>query len=383
MNKKGKMKDEHNLDRLFREGMEEVDIPFREEDWMAMSEKLDQQDKKSTFPIWWSVLTAAAASILIFFVFFNAPKKVDTVKRIEKSQKPVVSPKNLPVEMPVAQKIDKQPVGEQQLAIKQPVITKGETLPVKKNTEIRILQPVHTAITLRKEYPGDAALVEAKINQTALAGLSFGKFKPTEKELQKLVEPQRLSFTVMAAPDISSTSSSINNKVSTDVGLLVNYAMTKRIGLSTGIIYAKKLYDYNSNGRLVNGYVGTDWSVQADCKVLDLPININYRVFNKGNVAFNASAGISSYLMLNEKYQLTSGPTSAVSNETVTGNKHFFGVANLSVSVERKVNANFSIGLQPFIKLPLTGIGKYEGNLSSVGLSVLLNVKGFDRINHL
>ncbi|MFW0718553.1 outer membrane beta-barrel protein [Pedobacter sp. N23S346] len=373
MNKKGKMKDEHNLDKLFKEGMEEVDIPFREEDWMAMSEKLDQQEKKTRFPIWWSILTAAAASILIFFVFFNAPKKIESAKRIEKSQEKIVELKNTPVELPVDRKTDQQENVNQV-----PFVTRREVINVDSDTGLKILQPVNIETVIGEKSGNLIALIESKMKSTALQGVSVSKSKPADEALLKMVQPQRLSFTLMAAPDISSTSSSINNKVSTNVGLMINYALTRKISLSTGVIYAKKLYDYNSRGRLVAGYKDTNWNVEANCKVLDLPVNIDYRVFKKRNIAVNVSAGVSSYLMLNEKYKLTTGPALTVTREEVTGNKHFLGIANFSVSVERNVNSRLSVGLQPFLKLPLTGIGKYEGNLSSAGLSVLLNIKNLN-----
>lgn len=376
------MKDEHNLDKLFKEGLEEIDTPFREEDWMAMSEKLDQQERKTISPLWWSLIAGTAAAVMVFFLFFNTPKNNNSAQRTNKKQPKAIVPEikgtitekgNLAEEQ-IAQSRPNTEVYKSPTSLKSPSSHKK---PITNGIEptMRDLQVVDNQIALKNASGNLIELIDAKLNRTAFADVKFGRFKPTEKELQKMAAPQRLSFTFMAAPDISSTSSSINNKVSTDVGLMVNYALTKKIGVSTGVIYAKKLYDYNSRGQVVSGYTGTDWSVDANCKVLDLPINLDYKIFKKRNIAVNVSAGVSSYIMLNEKYQLTTGPALTVTNEEVTGNKHFLGVANFSVSVERKVSSRLSVGLQPFVKLPLTGIGKYEGNLSSAGVSVLFNIK--------
>ncbi|MNR56356.1 hypothetical protein D3C85_1769110 [compost metagenome] len=71
---------------------------------------------------------------------------------------------------------------------------------------------------------------------------------------------------------------------------------------------------------------------------------------------------------------MKSGPDRRISRVEVSNkNQHILGVANLSVSVERKLNSSMSIGLQPFVKLPLTGIGNYDVKLNSTGVSVFLN----------
>jgi hypothetical protein len=78
--------------------------------------------------------------------------------------------------------------------------------------------------------------------------------------------------------------------------------------------------------------------------------------------------------MLNERYDLTSGPERSASRVEVSNqNQHLFGLANLSVSVERKINSSLSIGVQPFVKLPLTGIGNYDIRLNSTGVSVFMS----------
>jgi len=363
------MKDEHNLDKLFKEGLDEIDIPFHEPDWAEMSKKLDQQDQKPKFPLWWSLCAAAAASILIFFIFFNTPKNNHTVSRIKKNQ-PLVSPKSNPADTLIHQDVEKSFVNSQA-----PVVADQQVLAKITDSAIRNLQPVLSKVVIAGEGINSLSLAQLKTDDQLPEDLRIGKTKPSEKELRKRLNPNRLSLTVMAAPDISSTSSSVSNKVSTNFGLLINYALTKKIGVSTGVIYAKKIYDYNGFGTSTSGYSAGPWQVNADCRVLDVPVNINYQVFKKRSLAVNVSAGLSSYIMLSEKYQLTSGSASMVSNEVVTGNKYFMGIANFSVGVERKVNSRLSLGLQPFLKVPLTGIGKYEGNLSSAGISVLFNIK--------
>jgi len=90
------------------------------------------------------------------------------------------------------------------------------------------------------------------------------------------------------------------------------------------------------------------------------------------------NTGISSYIMLNEKYKQIdnegAGAPKISVREIVNRNQHVFGVANLSISFNRKVSSNFNIGIQPFLKLPLTGLGEYGTRLRSAGVAVSLNI---------
>jgi hypothetical protein len=85
--------------------------------------------------------------------------------------------------------------------------------------------------------------------------------------------------------------------------------------------------------------------------------------------------------MLKEKYKYRNTGPDGVEQTTAleinNQNQHIFGVANLSISVDRKVSDKVSIGVQPFLKLPLTGIGYYDYNLRSRGIAVSLSVKPF------
>jgi hypothetical protein len=116
----------------------------------------------------------------------------------------------------------------------------------------------------------------------------------------------------------------------------------------------------------------------ADCKVLDIPLNLNYRVYEKGLNSISLNTGLSSYIMLNEKYKYVShddlGNTNSSVIEIVNQNQHFLGVANLAVSFNRKINNQVSVGIQPFVKIPLTGIGYHDSKLRSTGVAFSLNL---------
>jgi len=119
--------------------------------------------------------------------------------------------------------------------------------------------------------------------------------------------------------------------------------------------------------------------------VIDVPVNVNYQILSKKNYSITLNSGVSSYFMLKEKYKFNSTDAAGVTQQSMlelnNRNKHLLGIANISVSIERKVSDRVSVGIQPFIKLPLTGIGYYDYNLRSRGVALSLSIKPFGSKN--
>lgn len=238
-------------------------------------------------------------------------------------------------------------------------------------------QPGKTNQPLAAE--SDSAMLARKANALAKSKDPFGSIdrKEVEKAVQKKMEnalqqQHNLILSALAAPDISTAKSSKPSKVSSNLGMTATYALTSKMSLTSGAVYSKKYYNYDGNNSS-----GQPWEVDADCNVLDIPLNFNYKVMNKKRLSVSINTGLSSYFMLKEKYQFITGQEGAqkVSNlEIDNQNQHIFGIANVSVSFDHKISDNVSVGVQPFAKLPLTGIGYNDANLKSAGVSFSLNI---------
>ncbi|NQX40903.1 hypothetical protein SAMN05421820_104308 [Pedobacter steynii] len=376
------MKDEHNIDQLFKAGLGDPEIPFNEMDWEKMSKKLDAHEKRRMLPVWWFVGAGIAATVLIFlFTILLEEEPVNKKLLKAKTQNP-----------------NKETV-EKRVHTEEPVDKSSIALAAHSNKEVhrnksinglesgnQIGEPGASKIQLVSTNPlpanvlasdfqlsgpkGDTAQFIPMKAAEAYVGVHTGAKVPVYANVKR----SGLTFSIMAAPDISGTGANLSSKVSTNIGLLVTYPLSRKISVSTGVIYAKKLYNSAGPAAINNGYGNQSWEVNADCRVLDIPLNVNYQVFKKRKLSISVNTGLSSYLMLNERYDLTSGPDRSASRVEVSNqNQHLFGVANLSVSVERKINSSLSIGVQPFVKLPLTGIGNYDIRLNSTGVSVFMS----------
>lgn len=92
---------------------------------------------------------------------------------------------------------------------------------------------------------------------------------------------------------------------------------------------------------------------------------------------------MSSYFMLRERYNFEytgngdyySSYNQPYGSYEVKGeNKHIMGIADFSISAEKKISDKINIGIRPFLKVPLTGIGYGRTKLESKGLAVTLGL---------
>ncbi|MNV93619.1 hypothetical protein D3C71_1883310 [compost metagenome] len=78
--------------------------------------------------------------------------------------------------------------------------------------------------------------------------------------------------------------------------------------------------------------------------------------------------------MLKEDYTFKYTPGSGISDRLVekrNANQHLMSVVDLSATYFIKLKTEkFKIGVEPFVKIPLTGVGEGKVNLKSSGISL-------------
>jgi hypothetical protein len=177
------------------------------------------------------------------------------------------------------------------------------------------------------------------------------------------------------SPDFSGTGISAFSKTGNNMGVSLEYHISPKLSFSTGLIRSRKIYavtdgfnpyerywDYKSKPDLIDG----------GCIVLDIPINIKYNVLAGERSKIFISTGLSSYLMTKENYNYIYY-TYQKDYEIRNQNNHFFGILNLSGGYERFVGRQWSLGIEPFVKIPLTDVGYGNLRLMSAGAFISLN----------
>ncbi|MGN6267629.1 MAG: hypothetical protein ACTHM5_18260 [Ginsengibacter sp.] len=197
----------------------------------------------------------------------------------------------------------------------------------------------------------------------------------------------RKSFliSISAGPDISAVN--INNLGRTELvyGAGVGYIVNKRWSLRAGFYVAKKGYgakssDYHPPARFWNYYPDLT-SIDANCKVYEVPLLVNYNFSRNAKHHWFVSAGVASYFMKKEDYDyISKSPSGQISynNYTIRNeNQHYFSSLKLSAGYEKKLSSKISLTTEPYLNLPLTGIGYGKVKLYSAGILFSLDVKPF------
>ena len=182
----------------------------------------------------------------------------------------------------------------------------------------------------------------------------------------------RFGVRLAIAPEINSIERMETSAVVGSMfALLLEYRLTKKLTLQTGINYSKKKYkgDFEYYRAWTNGAATKPLTVDGICSVVDIPINLRLNAFQTNRNTFFISGGVSSYLMSDEVYiyNYASGPPK-IRNWTGNSSSFYWSTLNLSAGIERKMTKHFTLQVEPFMKTPLMGVGRGLVNLYSSGL---------------
>lgn len=197
----------------------------------------------------------------------------------------------------------------------------------------------------------------------------------------------KIGISVSAGPDISGVNVSKAGELTMGYGAGLSYAISKKFTVRTGLYVADKIYtadpeDYKPPKHYWTYYVDME-QVDADCRVLEWPIQVNYNFITGKNHNFFGSTGISSYFMKKESYYYhyydQQGQYQYNGWSMENKNKHFFSIVTLSAGYEYRFNNKLSIMGEPYAKLPLTGVGFGKIMLNSAGVLFSVNYKPFEK----
>ena len=117
-------------------------------------------------------------------------------------------------------------------------------------------------------------------------------------------------------------------------------------------------------------------NVDGVCNMVELPINIRYNL-NAGagkKISWFATAGLSTYLMSKEwysyEYTYSSGPVMNNAFVYKTPYRNWFSIVNLSLGYEQKLGNIGSLRVEPYLRVPLSGIGTGSLPIMSAGLNL-------------
>ena len=170
-------------------------------------------------------------------------------------------------------------------------------------------------------------------------------------------------------------------KIGFNAGVLAHYYFNKHWFVTTGAVYSKKIYGATDKDYNMSGYPNTYGlvKVNANCDVLDIPVNANYTFLEVKNNTVSATLGLSNYFMLKEKYQYIYKIYPTMEKTVENENQHYLAILNVGALYQHPAGRRLIIGVQPYAKIPLRGVGLGQVKLYSAGVSLQVNLVGKKR----
>jgi hypothetical protein len=113
-------------------------------------------------------------------------------------------------------------------------------------------------------------------------------------------------------------------------------------------------------------------------KLFTIPINFRYTFNTKATNSFYGLAGLSSYIMGNQFYEYGYTWNTNYYSKIYRSDKvavYPFSVVNLGIGYEKKIGRNTNIRIEPYMKVPLAGLGAGSLKIASTGMYVTLTKK--------
>ncbi|MFL9483107.1 porin family protein [Chitinophagaceae bacterium LWZ2-11] len=177
--------------------------------------------------------------------------------------------------------------------------------------------------------------------------------------------------------DISTVKMQAVKKAGWGIGVVAGYQFTKHWAIETGIQWDKK--QYYSDGEYfdktkpnIPTYV-TIVDLTGNCNMFEIPLNVHYNFSFSKKGYFFASGGISSYLMKKENYSYwakTTGPVYHGQRSYDNSGNNWFSIINLSAGYEYKLGKIGNFRIEPYLKIPIKGVGIGSLPITSMGLNV-------------
>ncbi|MFH5832371.1 outer membrane beta-barrel protein [Halalkalibaculum sp. DA384] len=425
-------KKNHNdpIEELFRKKAEEYEIEFREGDWRKLEDQLDKVEARQARNRRWRWI-AAASILLISLLGYFTYENYQAISQINKQlSEQAPARQEAPVDRRPEEMADEPsqepPAAGSELssgegsgqAASPREVPNGATdaggpgTPAVEQTDQETTRPHHFAIS--EEMGRDLFIPRYRCPDCRIFGRLQQLMEPApfllaessalppvvQRDPQEKTESHLtgrppvgadnvsarssspLSVGFVAGPDLSTVGGFSNfSDPGYKIGLAVEYRLAPRLSINSGIGQAnvqytargreyKPPYGYWSNGIVADQTV-------AECAILEIPVNLKYDLLQFEKSRVYTSAGVASYIMLNEEYRFNyeRDDTGLVQSwKGKTGSRHWLSNITLSAGYELDMPGNWSVRAEPFVKLPLKEVGWGNVKLYSVGTSISLNL---------
>ncbi len=223
------------------------------------------------------------------------------------------------------------------------------------------------------------ASAELGINKKDSAAINAVDKDDNKKVVAKVNTQQQRGFYagLMGSLDFSTVKFQQIHKAGYSLSFLVGDRLSKHISVESGISVSKKYY-YSDGKYFDKKKTGIPEQVDiyftnGTCKMFEIPVNVKYNFAVHKNSSLFATAGLSSYFMKKESYGYHAdwnGWVYDTARQYKNSGTNLLSVVNFSVGYQLRVNKATTLRIEPYLKVPLKGIGIANMPIMSTGISV-------------
>lgn len=371
--------DDKDFDQLFKSKITESYPEFEEQSWLLMEKKLRRKDL---------LVFYRNASIILLFLSFGIGLYLINHKN---PAQPVIQTKHKAQEKvtpaPIIPKSDfpqRNPgFNHEQPLLAATVKTHQNSLSVDTNIILNTNELAVPDSSIPKLAESSAielgsAIQHPPITQSTALKLSQNSKQPFDPNSVPEHKKSHISVAINFGPDFSSTAKLIGGKGNIALGMALNLSLSKKLSLQSGVNYGTKSYQAKSYEYTFKNpkSVYSIEEIDALCKVLEVPLRLSFLAVDREKTNISLNAGLSSYFMLKENYRFQYTAAAGGKERFVeerNANQHYLSVVDLSATYYIKLkDKNLGLGLEPYVKIPLSGIGEGRVPLKSSGISLKL-----------
>jgi hypothetical protein len=203
----------------------------------------------------------------------------------------------------------------------------------------------------------------------------------TSKNVTDRVLKRGFYYGLFLGPGYNTVKRQAINKAGFNIGLIGGYRLSNRVSVETGLSLSEKKY-VTAGAHFSMEEIGPAMpppmklmDVRGTSQVIQIPVHFRYDIFQSKNHHFFSSAGLSSFVLTKEsnEYHISKNGTEAMMYGTYKINKSYLAASiDLSVGYERNFGNNNNIRLQPYIQLPVKGIGVGDIQVLSTGFHIAI-----------
>ncbi|MEO7293013.1 MAG: porin family protein, partial [Ginsengibacter sp.] len=188
-------------------------------------------------------------------------------------------------------------------------------------------------------------------------------------------------YGLLLGAEVNTVKNQDMKKVGFDIGLIGGYRFNKHFSAETGVLFSQKYYT-TAGKYFSRKEIGSMMpagmkviEVKGASNVVEIPVHLRYDIVNKKKSRFFSSAGFSSYILTKEsnKYYTSLNGTDYIMYGTYKNNPSYFAASlDLAVGYEKNFGKKSNIRFQPYVQLPIKGIGVGNLKVTSAGVHIAI-----------